>query len=169
MKGMFILLGLFSINSIAAAQNREVLKKNKFNSETFKTYEIEVKKKWFDSIKINSAADVQFVDARADKSKIGFVRMGDENVYYNFVFPEKNIGFINSRFQHIIKPTSNGSKLQTVIRHMWMSQIIGKPTFGQAILTGSKGYISFCYFKADYYYEKDDMMQFAGELDTVIS
>lgn len=169
MKNIFLLIVLLGINNMLWSQNREILKQNKFNSATFKTYEIEVKKKWYDSVKINFPGDVEFVDERADKSKLGFVRMGEENLYYNFVFPEKSIKYINSRFQHIIKPVSNGGKLQIVIRHMWMSQLITKATFGQAILTGPKGYISYCYFKADYYRIKDGKVQFAGELDTVIS
>jgi hypothetical protein len=169
MKNIPILLLLFLIRSIALGQNREILKQNKFNSATFKTHEIEVKKKWFDSVKINFQGDVEFIDKRADESKLGFVRMGEDNSYYNFVFPEKSIKYLNSRFQHIIKPVNNGAKLQIVIRHLWMSQLITKATFGQAILTGPKGYISYCYFKADYYREKDGMVQFAGEFDTVIS
>ena len=169
MKCILMLAVLLGINGMMWGQNREILKQNKFNSTTFKNYEIEVKKKWFDSVKINFPGEVEFIDRRADESKLGFVRMGEENVYYNFIFPDKRIQYINSRFQHIIKPVKNGGKLQIVIRHMWMSQLITKASFGQAILTGPKGYISYCYFKADYYREKDGMVQFAGELDTVIS
>ncbi len=169
MKYRLILFAFLIVSSCVVGQNREILKKNKFNSSTFENYEVEVKKKWFDSVKINSPADIEFVDERADKSKLGFVRMGEENSYYNFVFPERSINYINSRFQHIIKPVTTDSKLRIVIRHMWMSQIITKASFGQAILTGPKGYVSFCYFKADYYREKDRMVQFAGQLDTVIS
>ena len=133
MKSILVLAVLFGINGMILGQGREILKQNKFNSATFKTYEIEVKKKWFDSVKINFSGEVEFIDKRADESKLGFVRMGEENSYYNFVFPEKSIRYINSRFQHIIKPVSNTGKLQIVIRHMWMSQLITKATYAQSL------------------------------------
>lgn len=152
------------------AQNREILKHNKFTSSTFKKYEIEVKKKWFDSVKINSASTVQFIDNRADKSKMGFVRMGDKLEYYNFTFPEETAQYINSKFLHILKTESDQSeKFLIVIRHMWINQTIAKATFGQALLTGSVGYVSFCYFKADYYRENSGTVQLAGQIDTIIS
>lgn len=169
MKSTLTLLFILSMNNLIWGQNREILKHNKFNSANFKNYEIEVKKKWFDSIKINFQGDVEFIDGRADKSKMGFVRMGEKNSFYNFVFPEKSSEYINSRFQHIIQAANKESSLRIVIRHMWMSQVIAKATFAESLLTGPKGYLSFCYFKADYYREKDGMVQFAGELDTVIS
>ena len=146
-------------------QNREILKKNKFNSDAFKDYAVEVKKKWFDSIKINFPADIEFIDERADKSKLGFVRMGEANSFFNLIFPEQSIKYINSRFHHIIKPTNSKTRVRIVIRHMWMSQIITRST---SILT-DKAYLIYCYFKADYYREIDGMLQFAGELDTVFN
>lgn len=167
MKCKLIFFSFLMVSFSAIGQVRQVLKQNKFNSASFKNYEIEVKKKWFDSVKINVPGQVEFVDARADKSKLGFVRMGEDNSFFNLLFPEQSIKYINSKFQHIIKPANNESRLKIVIRHMWMSQLIVKAS--RYSLTGPKGYISFCYFKADYYHEKNGMVQFAGELDTVFS
>jgi len=159
---LFVLL---IANAAAIGQKREILKQNKFSSATFKNYEIEVKKKWFDSVKISFSGDVEFVDERADKSKLGFVRMGEANSFFNMLFPEQSIKYINSSFHHIIKATNKNIRLRIVIRHMWMSQIITEPTgkFTDNI------YLCFCYFKADYYREVDGRVQFAGQLDTVIS
>ena len=139
------------INFSAIGQNREILKQNKFNSATFKNHEIEVKKKWFDSVKINFPGDVEFIDKRADESKLGFVRMGDKLLYYNIILPAGNIEYINSKFQHILRKVNNENKLQIVIRHMWMSHIITNinPNKKGAPI---KEYVSYCYFKADYYY-----------------
>lgn len=167
MKNILSLIFLLTVHGIIWAQKREVLKQNKFNSANFKPYEIEVKKKWFDSVKLYFPGDVEFVDRRADESKLGFVRMGEDNSFYTLLFPQQSIKYINSRFHHIIKPTNNEIRLRIVIRHMWMSQLIIKAGFGKSLLTGPKDYVSFCYFKADYYREKDGMVQFAGELDTV--
>ena len=165
MKNIPILFILFLTSTITLSQTRQILKKDKFNSASFKPYEIEVKKKWFDSIKINFPGDVEFIDERADKSKLGFVRMGEGNSFFNMLLPEQNIKYINSSFHHIIKPTNNNISLRIVIRHMWMSQIITEPTgkFTDNI------YLCFSYFKADYYREVDGMVQYAGELDTVFS
>jgi len=165
MKHRLILFVFLIVNSCVAGQNREILKRNKFNSDSFKPYEIEVKKKWFDSVKIGFSGDVEFVDERADKSKLGFVRMGEANSFFNMLFPEQSIKYVNSSFYHIIKSTNKNIRLRIVIRHMWMSQIITEPTgkFTDNI------YLCFCYFKADYYREVGGMVQFAGQLDTVIS
>ena len=170
MKNIPFLLLFFFTSTIALGQNREILKKDKFNSASFKNYEVEVKKKWFDSIKVNSANSVEFVDNRADRSKMGFVRMGDKLSYYNFIFPGETAQYINSKFQHINKSVNNQSgKLWIVLRHMWINQTMAKASFGQSLLTGSVGYVSFCYFKADYYREKDGLVQYAGQIDTVLS
>ncbi len=165
MKNILILILLLTVNVVVWGQKREILKQNKFNSASFKPYEVEVKKKWFDSIKLYFPGDVEFVDERADKNKLGFVRMGEDNSFFNLLFPEQSIRYINSSFHHIIKPTNNNISLRIVIRHMWMSQIITEPTgkFTDNI------YLCFCYFKADYYREVDGKVQLAGELDTVFS
>jgi len=165
----FLILGILSvITNLALGQNREILRQNKFNSETFKTYEIEVKKKWFDSVKINSSGNVQFVDARADKSKLGFVRMGENLLYYNMVLPEESVGYINSKFQHVLKEASNQNNLKIVIRHLWMSHLITNINPNKKG-TPIKEYVSYCYFKADYYDEKNGLVEFIGQLDTVFS
>lgn len=156
------------INFSAIGQNREILKQNKFNSATFKNHEIEVKKKWFDSVKINFPGDVEFIDKRADESKLGFVRMGDKLLYYNIILPAGNIEYINSKFQHILRKVNNENKLQIVIRHMWMSHIITNINPNKKG-TPIKEYVSYCYFKADYYYENGGLVKFAGQLDTVFS
>ena len=165
MKNTFSLILLLITWASACSQKREILKQNKFNSATFKPYEVEVKKKWFDSVKLYFPGDVEFVDERADKSKLGFVRMGEDNSFFNMLFPQQSIGYINSSFHHIIKPTTNQIKLRIVVRHMWMAQIITKST---SRIT-EKAYIIYCYFKADYYREVNGMVQLAGELDTVFS
>lgn len=115
MKKMLLPIVFLGISNMLWGQNREILKHNKFNSETFKPYEIEIKKKWFDSVKINLSGDVEFVDARADKGKLGFVRMGDKLLYYNIILPAGNAEYINSKFQHILSKVNNGNKLQIVI------------------------------------------------------
>ena len=168
MKYKLILFIFLMINFSAIGQVRQILKQNKFNSALFKSYELEIKKKWFDSSKINLSGDVEFVDERADKSKLGFVRMGDKLLYYNIILPAGNVEYINSKFQHVVKKTNNQSKLQIVIRHLWMSHFITNINPNKKAAS-VKEYISYCYFKADYYREKDGMAQFLGQLDTVIN
>jgi hypothetical protein len=145
-----------------------VLKQNKFNSSDFKPYEIEIKKKWFDSVKLNFAGNVEFVDARADKSKLGFVRMGEGNSFYNFVFPGKSIHYINSKLPDVFKTSGKEQQLLIVVRHFWMCQIITTPISWAEAQGGGKAYISFSYFKADYYLKNGDSVKYAGKLDTII-
>ena len=165
MKYSLCLLSLLFVKSLLFGQGREVLKQNTFNSASFKPYEIGVKKKWFDSVKLNFTGDIEFIDKRADESKLGFVRMGEDNLYFNLLFPGQNINYVNASFHHIIKPANNNTRLKIVIRHLWLSQIVTEPTSKWK----DDRYLCFCYFKADYYREANGMVQFAGELDTVLS
>ena len=88
MKYPFLLAGLLLCLS-SFGQRREKLKKHNFNSAKFKLYDVELKKKWFDSVRVGAAEDIVFIDARADKNKMGFIRTGDNNEFYNIGFSEE--------------------------------------------------------------------------------
>ena len=169
MKSMLIYLFLLTITGNTCAQNREILKQNKFNSVNFKPYEVEIKKKWFDSVKLYFPGDIEFVDERADKSKLGFVRMGEGNTFYNFVFPKHDISYINSKLPTKSTSSVGGERIVIVINHFWMSQIIVKSIKADGVFRDDKAYVSFCNFNADYYLQKDKNMKYLGKLDTVVS
>ncbi len=168
MKYSFLLLGLFFCCS-SFGQRREKLQKNKFNSEKFKPYEVELKKKWFDSTRLQFCDDAEFVDIRADKSKLGFIRTGDANEFFNLKFGEETGAYINSRLVNMIRPKlKTGNTIKIVIKHFWLSQLIVRGALVKKIFLGdSKGFLSYCFFSCDYYLHRGDELQYAGKLDTV--
>ncbi len=166
MKYRLILLVLLTAYFYSTGQVREKLKKDKLNSEKFKLYEIAIKKNWFDSIKINFDGGVKFIDARGDTGKFGFIRTGNDNAFYNLVFPKKNSAYMNAQFKH---PASGKGQLLIVIRNFWISQIIGKIEKKKFGLPGTpvKDFLSFCYLKAEYYLVKDEQVGYLGNVDTL--
>jgi hypothetical protein len=54
MKKILILTLLVIISITISGQIRQVLKQNKFSSASFKQYEVEIKKKWFDTIEFRA-------------------------------------------------------------------------------------------------------------------
>ncbi len=157
------------LNFSVTGQIRQILTEDNFNSAGFKTYEIEIKKKWFDSVHLNFAYPVEFMDARADKSKLGFIRMGETNSFYNFDFPGQDIAYINSKLTDLTTSSIDTGRVLVVINHLWISQIIVKSTRADGFFKDDKAYISFCNFDADYYLQKDNSIRYLGKLDTVIS
>ncbi len=157
------------LNLSVTGQIRQILTEDNFNSAGFKTYEIEIKKKWFDSIHLNFTYPVEFIDSRADKSKLGFIRMGETNSFYNFDFPGQDIAYINSKLTDLTTSSIDTGRILVVINHLWISQIIVKSTKADGFFKDDKAYISFCNFDADYYLQKGKSIRYLGKLDTVIS
>lgn len=165
----FTLLSFFAVCCTSAdCQYREKLKKDKFNSAKFKDYEVEINKKRFDNMEFVYPVEYSFIDARADKSKLGFIRAGDGNDFLNMVFPKEANEYINSRVSGASKASvSDPKKLLIVIRHFWLCQVMVKAEAVKRMLLDSKGYLSYCYFSGDFYLENNGQVQYLGKIDTV--
>jgi len=167
MKYLTLLFFLVLFCTSADCQYREKLKKDKFNSAKFNTFELEISKKRFDKLEFYYPINFSFVDARADKGKLGFVRVGNGNEFSNMIFPKEATEYINSRVSGASKGT-DGKKLLVVIRHFWLSQmIVQSSALKTMMLMDSKGYLSFCYFSGDFYLENNGQLQYLGRQDTI--
>ena len=153
----------------ATCQPREKLKKDKFNSSKFETYTVEVKKKWFDSLEVKFPFSISFIDARADTGKLGFIRAGNDNSFFNMAFPEKSSSYLNSSITRFSKAVNNNDRLFVVIRHLWMSQLIVKADLSKALFTAAQKpeFLSYCYLNAEYYFGNSNEAKHIGNLDTL--
>ena len=170
MKYLTLLLFMALACVSADGQRREKIKKDKFNSAKFKDYELEIRKKRFDSMEFVYPVTFSFIDARADKSKLGFIRAGNGNEFFNMKFPIEADEYINSRTHGASKSSgSDPKKLLIVIRHFWLSQlIVNSSLLKNILLLDAKGYISYCYFSGEFYLGHAGRTQWLGRMDSVI-
>lgn len=167
MKILFTIL--LHLPVISGFSQRQKLKESNFNPGKFKTYTLEIEPKKNEAMKL-AYNSVTFADNRADSSKLGFIRTGEANEFFRFVFPDNTSSYLTARSNRLIlKDSSGNGTILFSVKHFWIAQQIIKASLGKTILTGPKDYLSFCYLDLDCYLLKNDHLQLLGRIDTVIS
>ena len=152
------------------SQSRERLKEKSFNPAAFEEFKIEIKTGKKDKpLEVHYKA-AQFIDGRADTSKLGFVLAGANTEYHRVVFPKPAATYMTEKtIPFLSNGSANNGNLTFVLKHLWVSEVIVKATFGKSLLTGPIDYLSFCYLNSDCYSSVNGEYTLLGNIDTVIS
>ena len=157
-------------------QHRERLNESSFNPAKFEKFTINLEFGKKDKIPGYQYSSVQFLDARADTSKLGFALAGSNNEYHRLLFPKPAGDYLNSKINPLLQKRDDSTKnyhskdsLLFVLKDLWVSQVKIPASFGKRMLTGPIDNLCFCYFSSDCYLVNDKRLEFLGNIDTVVS
>ena len=159
-------------HSFSFSQSREKLKERSFNSDNFKQFIVEIK-----TGKKDKATDIHykaanFIDGRADSSKLGFTLAGaSEDVeYHNIIFPKPAAAYLNEKASSLMNADDKKTgQLVFVLKHLWVTERIIKAPYLKSIVTGPVNYLSLCYVNSDCYSIEGGQYVYLGNIDTVVS
>ena len=95
---------------------------------------------------------------------------GANTEYHRVVFPKPAATYMTEKtIPFLSNGSANNGNLTFVLKHLWVSEVIVKATFGKSLLTGPIDYLSFCYLNSDCYSSVNGEYTLLGNIDTVIS
>ncbi|HEV7783310.1 MAG TPA: hypothetical protein VGO58_18670, partial [Chitinophagaceae bacterium] len=146
---LFLVTGFFCLS-----QSREKLKEKSFNSNNFKQFTVEIKTGKKDKPPDVHYKAANFIDGRADSSKLGFTLAGasEDMEYHTIVFPKPAAAYLNEKASSLMNTGDRRTgELVFVLKHLWVTERIIRAGYLKSLLTGPVNYLSLCYVNSDCY------------------